>query len=231
MRILLWLFVLPVLLLLCALTTMMLPLPQPFPPALSRGRNLMSAIATGVTGMSYIVVLAAYVIYAFARAGRALDPVLASIGLTSQSYMFFGRQYRGAVAGRQVKVYFVPARAVWPSQLNVYVAADIGTRVAIGRQRPLLDCRACPRLETGLAGLQVYAQDKDKADRLLSDAAVREILTRLLDNREGGGFREVYLQPKQIWLRVHPRNMGAEEFRQRLDDLLALAEAGEGVLG
>ena len=227
MRILLWLFLLPVLLLLCALTTMMLPLPQPFPPALSRGRNLVAAIATGLLGASYFVSLAAYVTWSFVRAGRALEPVLAPMGLTARGYMLFGRQYRGVVAGRRVRIHFVPARAVWPPQLNIYVAADIGTRLAVGRQRPLLDCRACHRLETELAELQVYAQDEDEARRLLGDAVFREALTRLLDYRTGHSLWEVYLQPRQVWLHAHPREMGEEQFRQRMDALFALVKAGE----
>jgi len=233
LRILFWLLVFPVLLFLCALTIMRLPLPQPFPPALSGGRNLMSAIVTGVLGAGYIVGLAAYVVSAFLRAGRVLDPVLTSMGMISESYLLFGRQYRGELEGRKVEVYFVPPRAIWPTQLNVYVEADIGARVAIGRQRPWLDCQHCARLEVvgaGLAGLQVYAQEEARAGRLLSDAASREALARLLDDQEKYGLREIYLQPERVWLRAHPRGVGERRFRQWLDDVLALARTGEKAL-
>ena len=233
LRILLWLVVIPVLLFLCALTMIRLPLPQPFPPALSRGRNLMAAIVTGVLGLGYILGLALYVVSGFLRAGRVLDPVLISMGLSSQNYLLFGRQYHGEIEGRKVDIFFVPSQLIWPTQLNIYVEADLGTRVAIGQQRPLLDCRDCVQLdvgEAGLSGLHVVAQEEERADRLLSNSAAREALTRLLDEQEVYGLREVYLQPERIWLRAHPRGMGEGQFRQWVDDLLALAGAAERAL-
>lgn len=84
--------------------------------------------------------LAVYVASSFLRAGRILDSVLTPIGLVSGSYPVFGRRYHGVIEGREMEVYFVPSQGVRPAQLNVYVGADPGTRMAIGRQRPLLDC-------------------------------------------------------------------------------------------
>ena len=233
LRILLLLLVPPILLFSCALIMMWIPLPHPFPPALSGGRNLISAIVTGFLGAGYIVGLAIYVVSSFLRAGRILDPVLTPAGLVSESYMIFGRQYHGVIEERVVEVNFVPSQAVWPDQLNVRVSADLGTRVAIGQQRPLLDCRDCGRLEVAgaeLGGLQVYAQEEGSARRLLADPGSRGVLARLLDDQKRLGFREVYLQPDKVWLRAHPRGMTAGRFQQWFDDLLALAEAGEKAL-
>ncbi len=115
----------------------------------------MSAIVTGVLGAGYIVGLSLYVVSTFLRAGRVLDPVLAPAGMVSKSYLVFGRQYQGVLAGREVEIYFVPSSGIRPAQLNVYVAADIGTRVAMGRQRSLLGCEYCERLEA--AGVDVFA--------------------------------------------------------------------------
>ena len=192
----------------------------------------MSALVTGVLGAGYVVGLAVYVVSTFLRAGRVLDPVLTAKGMVSKSYLVFGRQYQGELESREVEVYFVPSQGVRPAQLNLYVEADIGTRVAIGWQRPLLDCRDCARLEVAgaeLGGLQVYAQQEERAGRLLTDAASREAMARLLDDREEYGFREIYLQPERVWLRAHPQGMSEGRFRQWLDDVLALAEAGEKV--
>ena len=233
MRILLLLLIPPILLFLCALITMWLPLPEPFPPALSGGRNLISAVVTGILGIGYLLGLAVYVVFAFLRAGRVLDPLLASMGMASKNYLLFGRQYHGALEGREAEVSFMPSRALWPTQLNIYVKADIGTRVAMGRQRPLLDCRDCARMDISAAeipGLQVYAQEEGNASRLLTDAASREAMLRLLDDQDDYGFREVYLQPERVWLRAHPREMTAARFRQWLDDVLVLAEASERAL-
>ena len=142
----------------------------------------------------------------------------------------FGRLYQGVLEGREVEIYFMPASGVRPAQLNVYVAADIGTRVALGWQRPLLDCRDCERLEAAgaeLRDVKVYAQEEERAGRFLSDAASREAMARLLDDQEEYGIREIYLQPERVWLRAHPQGMRGKLFRQWLDDVLALAEASE----
>lgn len=232
LRILLMLLIPPILLFLCALIIIWLPLPQPFPPALSGGRNLMSAIVTGVLGAGYIVGLAVYVVATFLRAGRVLDPVLASAGMVSKSYLVFGRQYQGVLEGREVEVYFVPSSGISPAQLNVYVAAEIGTRVALGWRRPLLDCGNCERLEvagTELRGVQMYAQEQEeeRAGRLLSNATSSKAIARLLADQEEYGIREIYLQPERVWLRARPQGMRGQLFRQWLDDVLALAEASE----
>ena len=193
----------------------------------------MAAILTGILGAGYLIGLAVYVIASFLRAGRALDPVLTSEGLVSESYLAFGRRYRGVIQGRQVEVAFLPSQGVSAAQLNVYVSAGLGTRVAIARGKPLLDCGDCPQVnldESPLGGFQVYSRDGGDARRLLDDSEVRDALEHLLDGGEVSGAREVYFQPERIWLRARPRGLTEGLFRQWLDDLIALAEAGERAL-
>ena len=140
LRILFLILVPPVLLSLCALLVMGAPLPHPFPPPLSGGRDRIAAIMTGILGAGYLIGLAVYVIASFLRAGRALDPVLTSAGLVPEGYLAFGRRYRGMLQGREVEVTFLPSRGVSAAQLNVCVSTSLGTRVAIARGKPLLDC-------------------------------------------------------------------------------------------
>ena len=233
LRILVLIVVLPVLLFLCALLIMGAPLPRPFPPPLSGGRDQMAAITIGILGAGYLIGLTVFVIASSRRASHALDPVFTSAGLASESYLLFGRRYRGAIQGRHVEVTFVPSHGVSAAQLNVYVSASLGTRVAIARGKPLLDCGDCPRVdldESSLGGLQVYSRDGEFAHRLLADAKVRGALQRLLDGGEVSGIREVYFQPERVWSRARPRGLTDGLFRQWLDDLIALAEAGEKVL-
>lgn len=193
----------------------------------------MAAIATGILGAGYLLGLAVYVMASFLRAGRVLDPVLEPPGWISGSYLAFGQRYRGTVQGRGVEVTFLPSQGVSAAQLNVYVSASLGTRVAIARGKPLLDCGDCPRVnvdESPLGGFQVYSRDGEHARRLLADSEVRDALERLLDGREVAGTWEMYLQPERVWLRARPRGLTEELFRQWLDDLTALAEAGDKVL-
>ena len=232
-RILFLILVSPILLLLCALLFLWVPLPYPFPPTLSAGRNQISAIVAGILGSGYLIGLTVYVVSSFRRAGRVLDPVLTSTGLASESYLMFGRQCRGKVEGREVEVRFVPSQGVWPAHLSLRVSAKLGSRMAIGQRRPQLDCRECVRLEveeSGLSHLQFYAQEEGHARRVLVDPASREALIRVMEAHEEQGFRELYLQPEWVWLRAHPRWMTEDLLRQWLEDVWALAEVGEEVL-
>lgn len=233
LRILMMILVPVVLFLVCALIIMWLPLPQPFPAPLSGERTRMAAILVGVLGMGYLVGLIVYVTASFQQAGRILDPVLAPAGLDSKAYLLFGRRYHGPVQGRRVEVTYLPGQAMSRSQLNVYLDAALGTRIAIGRERPVLDCGDCPGVAVEAweqVGFQVYAQDGAVARWLLADAEVSAALGRLLDERSGGGLRELYLQPERVWLRARPDGMSAEQFGRWFEDLLTLAAAGERAL-
>jgi hypothetical protein len=233
LRILLLILVLPALLFVCALLLTWTPLPYPFPPPFSGARDRMAAIATGILGAGYLIGLTVYVMASFVRAGRALDPVLTSAGLVPEGYLAFGRRYRGVIQGREVQVTFLPSQGVSAAQLNVYVSASLGTRVAIARGKPLLDCGDCPRVkldEAPLGGFQVYSRDGEYVRSLLDDSEVRDALERLLDDGDVVGSREMYLQPERVWLRARPRGLTEGLFRQWLDDLIALARAGEKVL-
>ena len=190
----------------------------------------MVALVLGGLGVSYIVGLTVYVVSTFLRAGHVLDSLLASKGMSSESYLLFGRRYQGKLEGRAVQVNFVPAQGIRPAQLNLYVEAAMGTRVAIGRQRPWLDCRDCVRwevAEAGLGKLQVYAEEEKRVDYLLKQAAGREAVVRLLANPQEYGFRELYLQPGRVWLHAHPQGLGGKLFQQWWEDMLVLAETSE----
>jgi len=54
-RILLLILVPPILLFLCALLFLWVPLPHPFPLALSTERNQMAAFEVGIMGMGYLI--------------------------------------------------------------------------------------------------------------------------------------------------------------------------------
>jgi hypothetical protein len=224
----------PVLLFACALAMIVVPLPHPFPPALSGDRNLVAAIATGLLGFGYVVGVGVYGAARFLAAGRVLDPVLAQAGLSTESYMLFGRRYHGELEGRAVAVTFMPAQVIRPAQLNVTVRADLGTRIALGRERPLLDCRDCARVDvvgTAWEGLHVYARDAPRAQRLLDDATACDLVSRILADRDGRGLREIYVQPDRVWLHARPYALTAAQFESWFRDMLVLAEVSETVLG
>jgi hypothetical protein len=222
MRILVLAFVPILLIFACAMVILWVPLPAPAPAPLSKARNLAAAITVGVVGMAYMIGLTVYLIAAFVDAGKALDPALTPLGLTPERYMLAGRRYRGTIEGRHVEVRYTPAQNINLAVLEMYVSADTGMRLALGRQRPLLDCQDCPRVEVagaGLAGIQVFCQEEARARSLLADPATRAAVARLLP-----GQQALYVQPDQVWFRAHSRHMQADVVHEWLDDLLLVAD-------
>ncbi len=258
MRLILFLLMLPLLLLFLALILLWLPLPSPFPAPGDHARNLPAAIITGGVGLAGLIGLLLYAISLFAQTGQVLDPVLIPAGLSAQSYtpnglnldfssrsitlgeksktypfvvyMLFGQAYRGTLRGRMVDVYYVPSRSPWPALLDVHISATPTAQAAMGRSRPLLDCRDCPQLdlqEPGLDKLEVYTQDAAWVKRLAADPEGRAALERLMLDQAISGFRELYFQPDKIWLRAHPVQIAPAQFQAWLDDLFTVAQVAE----
>jgi hypothetical protein len=224
-RLLLFILVPPFLLFVCALILIWIPLPRPFPPALSGARNRMAALLVGLLGVGYLAGLGVYLLTAFGRAGQAMEPLFQAEGWTAQRYALWGRQYRGTVGGREAQARFFPAQGLRSTRLDLYLQAELPSRAAVGAQRPLLDCGDCPRLDG--VDLPVYAQDEAWMRRLLADSRAAAALQRLVGTREGTARGEVYLQPDRIWLRARLREVSAEQVQGWLEDLLVLAERGE----
>jgi hypothetical protein len=189
----------------------------------------MSAVVVGILGLVYLVGLSAYLISAVRGAARLLDSLLTPMGLTSEAHMMVGRRYRGMIDGRAVEIVFLPAYGITPALINVTIAADVGARMAFGRERPRLDCTDCARMDAsgpGLKDLCIVAEDAHAARRLLADSKANAALRGLLVG-QGPGIREIYLQPEAVWLRARPRHPTADSFAHWLNDLRKLAEAGE----
>jgi len=191
------------------------------PPELAEG------LRTGLLGN--LIWLTVYVVSSRLQHSRAVDQPLVSLGLEAKSYLLFGRQYHGLVQGRQVDITFVRGR--WgDSALNITVQVDLDTRAAIGQKRPLLDCRACPRLilsDPDLSHLEIYAQDEVWMQNLLAQSAAREALKRLMNDQASPGHREIYLQPGRIWFYAHPQEIAAAPFDLWIEDLIIVAESAE----
>jgi len=227
-RILFTLLALPVLLLLCALTVYRMPLPA----ALDGSRDLVAAVAAGLLGAGYLAGLLVYLALSLRRAGRVLDPVLTPSGLVAGGEFPLGRRYSGTLDGRGVELRYRPAYALQPARLDVTVDAQPGQRLAAsaGPQRPLLDCRDCPRLDVPeLGSVRVYARDEARARALLARPEAQEALMRLLEAPGASGTRELYLQPERVWFRARLRRVRETEVVAWLDDVLLLAGAGERI--
>jgi len=231
LKVLLLLFALPFLVLGVALASMAVPLPAPFPEAFSQGRNLFSAVLTGVVGLVAVGGLGAYVVSLFLRAGRSLEGPLTGIGLRAEAHMGVGRRYSGSLKGHRVQVRVLPATYPEAGRVELEVAASGLPRIALGGSRPLLDCRDCPAVpitNVGLAQLQAYAEDPDDAAAALADPRVATAVTTLVAAHVANNDRELYLQPERAWLRVHARPQPTgEQAAQWLGRLVELVQALE----
>lgn len=214
-----------------ALAVMWLPLPAPFPITGSDSRTRAAAVAMGVLGIAYLAGLAVVLVSWIGGASRSLDGALLPMGLIPQRHLLVGRRYGGMVQGRSVEVEHTPSVALQPALLNIHVAAESDRRMAIGRTRPLLDCRRCARVQTSapeLAGLHVYAEDVEWSREFLADARNQQLVGELIALRGISGTTELYFQPGRIWLRACPRAGRARAAIEGwIEGLVALAEAAE----
>jgi len=186
----------PIVLLFCfALIVIWMPLPRPFPPALSQTRNLWAAVTTGILGIGYLGGLTVYLISGLLRAGQVLDPVCLPYSLIASNYGLIGRQYDGQIAGRQVQIRYTPARQQ-RALFEVYLSAQTGTRAAMGSHKPLLDCRDCARVQHD--SLHVYAEHRGWAEQFLTAGAVEPTLSHLLVDQGSAAAGELYIQPERV---------------------------------
>jgi len=211
----------------CALVLLLSPLPPGFPPPSSPARNRMAAIMTGIVAMGGLVWLAASVTGAVRGAGLILDPLLAGRGLTGHPHLVLGRRYTGMAGAQRVEVTYLPAAGLQPAQVDLYVYTDLGSRAALGSERPLLDCRDCPRVilaEPPWHLLHIHAADESWIRAWLSGVDSGSVLHRLVDDLADAGSWALYVQPDRLWLHVRAHGLAPARFEAWLDGLLRLAQ-------
>lgn len=210
-----------------ALLLLRMPLPQPFPPASSAARNLLAAILTGVCGFIYLISITVYIVLSFFQASEIPGKLCETYGLTEQSHTLWGQQCRGHIQERAVTLYFKIGRGVKSPVLDVYVEADVETRIAFVKRGPRLDCAQCESVSIpgeALNTVHIFAEEPDRARAWLADDTVPMLVGELLQGSEQFGSRELYLQPDRIWLRAHLSSQVTEStVEQWLQSLLKLA--------
>lgn len=218
----------PILILLIALLMLYIPLPAPFPPAGSHARNLPAAITTGILGLAWVAILIIFVINSFLSAGHVLDSAFSSLGFKGSNYLIIGRQYQGSKESRKITAQYLPGLTLQNPLFEIRVETNTNENMAIGREKPLLGCVDCRKVDTTsiqLENFQIYAQDITRAQETLKEPKIANLIIRLMDESDGAGFREVYIQPGSIWL--HSRSsvkFEEKNIQNYLDLLLDLAE-------
>jgi hypothetical protein len=217
--------------LICGIALLLLWLP--LPPALSKNRNLIAAIATGLLGMGYLIAVLVGVISVVRDADPRLDEVCAAYGWSARGYSLGGRQCDGKFQGRAVTLRLQPGQGARRAVLDIFVAAQPPVKMAWGMRKPLLGCEGCTRITVDGwedSALQVYAEDPVWANDWLAGEMVRAVAMRVVAEPERVGYREVALQPERVWLRGHPSGTAdAQTIKGWLEDALLLADLVEKV--
>ncbi|MBN2389405.1 MAG: hypothetical protein JXR84_01695 [Anaerolineae bacterium] len=217
--------------LICGIALLLLWLPLPM--ALSKNRNLIAAVVTGLLGMGYLIAVLVGAVAAVRHADPRLDEVCTAYGLAARGYALGGRQCEGELQERAVTLRLQPGQGARRAVLDIFVAAQPLVRMAWGMRKPLLGCEGCARVIVDGwedSALQVYAEDPVWANDWLVDETVRTVAARVVDEPERLGYREIALQPERVWLRGHPSDMvDAQVIEGWLEDALLLADLVEKV--
>jgi hypothetical protein len=165
-----------------------------------------------------------------ARLDAAFDP----LGLNGRAYLWNGRQYHGAVGGRQVDAYYYRG----PS-LDIYIASSLHTRMGIGLKGrlPQMASRITnqPELilkDPAFAQLVISSIDENWGGDLLGNAEAREAILRLESALPGFEFRNLLFQPEALQLQIYLMNPGSitpEKLCGWMEDLANLVGIAESL--
>jgi len=217
----------PVLLFGLVLLGLWMPLPSPLPPALSHGRNLLVAVLTGIAGLIYVVSIGVFIVRLFKNTAKFLDAVLIPAGFQAKAYLWIGSQYSGTYNGNSIRVHYISNQGFRPAILNIRIKTQMDMRLAIGLERPILDCTDCPRIhlhDVHDETFHIYGDQDSQTVQYLQSPGMAEHINFLLADQRHLGLRELYIQPDQIWLRSHPVNVSSEIFKSWLDRMLLLSK-------
>jgi hypothetical protein len=195
------------------------------PRYLLKGYDQLNAIIVGVLGIIFLLWLSYYLFSLVTEISLSFEPVMKEAGLSSERYLIFGRRYQGEINGKNIGVNFIPSTGLRPALLNIIVKPiEIGTKLAIVQDKPLLDCKNC-KLITGfeeLDGIKVFAQDEKMATEYLQDSKIKNIIFSLMHDQSSRSLREIYFKSSEVLFRIHPRNYDVDIFRNLLYGVIDL---------
>jgi hypothetical protein len=168
------------------------------------------------------------------RRQRQLDLAFTPLGLTGKMYLLSGRQYHGALFGRQVDAYFYRGPA-----LDLYVSTSVKTRLSVGARDRVgaAIARAFKREpfdpgDPDVSHLSLYTLDESWARELLRDRTARAALLRLTADEGPYELRQFHITPGALQLKLyhtHQSRITFEHVELWVNDLLAIARVAEGL--
>ncbi len=223
MRLILTMFLMFLVLFAAALMLIFLPLPRPFPPAMSSERNLLSAIIVGVLGMIFLVWYTIGAVGGITKARNTLDPIFCELGFTKSIYLLVGRSYLGEVDGYKISANVFPPYRVEPGKAEIIIHSGFDTEMAIMKGKPLIYCRNCRQIDEDFGfGANVYSEKEIVARKLLDSSKVREAISSMF--AEDFKLLEMDFTPSFFSIRIRTYNLGAAQFAEVFDNAILLTK-------
>ena len=205
-KILLFLFFVPILLFAVALFIILVPLPRPFPPAASKGRNLAAALITLFNGMFFIGSICLYSFWRIVRASHGMDPVFRKHGFYLGKAFLFARTLQGEHKGIGIRGELFPDYKFKPWRFTVCADVSPGFNGAIGNRKPVTHLPNAARLnhEGGFSSLYICSDNAGKMQSMLDSAGIREAVGKIQSELSSADTWYIILRPKQIQIEIMP---------------------------
>ncbi len=222
MRLILTMFLMFFVLFAAALMLIFLPLPRPFPPAMSSERNLLSAIIVGVLGMILLLWFAFGLLADVRRSREILDPAFDELGFDKTSYLLTGRKYFGAVEGFRVEAAYHQQYRVEPAKLDIVIHSDFPVEFAIAKKRPLLFLRDCPlsKIDLPRDDLKLYTVSEEEIGIILFDNSGWESINSIFE----WDFKltELYATSTSLIVHIRGYEISSSQTSHIIDDAINL---------
>jgi hypothetical protein len=181
------------------------------------------ALVGGSVGIVFLVI---------SQRARRFDALFEPLGLTGSMFALTGRQYRGAVSGRQVHIKFYRGPALtYEVSTSVQTRFAIGTRTGLGQAASgILRSRTIQVDDPDYGHLASSGHDENWARNLLADSTAKAAILRLTRDEVATEIRNLIVQPGKVQLMIYRFRISmltAENVRMWMDDLLAFADAAE----
>lgn len=222
MRLILSMFLMFFVLFAAALALIFLPLPRPFPPAMSSERNLLSAIVIGALGMVLLLWFTFGLLGDVRRGREILDPAFDELGFEKSSYLLTGRKYFGVVEGFRVEASYHQPYRVEPAKLEIIIRSDFAVEFAIAKKRPLLFLRDCPMSKIVLPrdDLKLYTRAEEKVRMVIYDCSGWESINSIFE----WNFKltELYVTSTSLIIHIRGYDISSSHASNIIDDAINL---------
>ncbi len=207
-----------------ALGLTFIPLPKPFPEAMSSGRNSFAAFVTGTLGMILLIWFSIGFFCDVFRARNLLDPFLDHEGFKKEAFFLAGRRYYGTIDNLPIEVIFHPRYRFEPALLSIKITKSFPHELALTKSKPQLYCRHCPEIIIyNDLNFRAFCEEPDFVHSYFSDHTVLDILRSLFS--EDFKLLDIYFTKTFFYIRIRTYIFSGGQFHTILNSCIKLAES------